>query len=90
MSQLKYTIHLNISIGFTGYKNNFPDVPNKKKLLTCISISALDAIRNCLPTASNIIPSSAKIYSTEFIRPSTRLRTRAKACSWTDGSGSAL
>jgi hypothetical protein len=37
-----------------------------------------------------MIPSSAKTNSTQSIHPSTRLRTKAKACSWTEGSGSAV
>lgn len=56
---------------------------------TCIPISIFEDFFNCLATASSMIPSSAKAYSTQSIHPSTKLHTRARACSWTEGSGSA-
>lgn len=60
-----------------------------RDLLTWIPISTVDAHSNCLPTASNIMLPSANTYWMESKLPSVRLRTSARACSWTEGSGSA-
>lgn len=60
------------------------------RIQTCIPISAFEAHCNCLPMTPNMRPSSANTNSIKFIHPSTRLRTSAKACSCTEGSGSAM